>query len=267
MLSFEEYADILGLFGEISAKHLKVKVLELDRRETFEQTVNELKGMGVFSEEMLDLPLPVRLQALMELAKGEGAVAFYTATVWTKEEFGLKGFSPVFGGRLQARTEEGDGGFSPRAKGRFTGEEVEVLGLRGLTWMQGDFHPEGDVPPGLGERFLTYLIAVVIGVAFASHEEALTYSQERKAFGRPVYEYGEIKGFLDRGLSALEASRSGLLDGRPVVYQALDSALFVADKAVQIFGGYGYIAEYPVSKFFRDVRMLRSLIPAAQVQG
>lgn len=111
--------------------------------------------------------------------------------------------------------------------------------------------------------------AQAIGIGEAAFAEALKYSKERKQFGRTISEFQAIAFKLADMRMKLDASRLLLdravrimMSGKRFSMQASEAKLFaseagnwVANEAVQIHGGYGYIKEYPVERYFRDVRI------------
>jgi alkylation response protein AidB-like acyl-CoA dehydrogenase len=108
-----------------------------------------------------------------------------------------------------------------------------------------------------------------IGIAQAALDEAIKYSKVRKQFGQSIsnfqaiqFKIAEMATRLDAG--RLLAYRAAMLkdDGKPCHREASMSKLFcsqmanhVCNEAVQIHGGYGYIKEYPVERYFRDARV------------
>ncbi|WP_243322551.1 acyl-CoA dehydrogenase family protein [Geothrix sp. SG200] len=111
--------------------------------------------------------------------------------------------------------------------------------------------------------------ALGLGMAQGAFEEALRYSKIRHTFGRPLADHQGIQFKLaDMGME-IEAARlliyraAGLKDaGLPYAKAASMAKLYssevacrVADQAVQILGGYGYIKDYPVEKYYRDVKL------------
>jgi short-chain 2-methylacyl-CoA dehydrogenase len=114
------------------------------------------------------------------------------------------------------------------------------------------------------------IAAMGVGGAQGAFEAALKYSQERKQFGRPIGKF-QINAFkLADMATEIEAARNLLYkacwlkdNGKPFGKEAAMSKLYasevmkrVAHEAVQIYGGYGLMEEYPVAKFYRDQRLL-----------
>jgi alkylation response protein AidB-like acyl-CoA dehydrogenase len=108
-----------------------------------------------------------------------------------------------------------------------------------------------------------------IGIARSALEEAIKYSKARKQFGQPIANFQAIQFKIAEMGTKLDAGRllayraAWLKDkGKPCHREASMSKLFcthmanyVANEAVQIHGGYGYIKEYPVERYFRDARV------------
>ena len=120
-----------------------------------------------------------------------------------------------------------------------------------------------------------------LGLAQGAYEEALQYSKDRKQFGRPLKDFQAISFMLADMATEIEAARELIYStavkkdaGDPEAsklcamskYFASEMANRVAYKAVQIFGGYGYINEYKVERFYRDARILTIYEGTTQVQ-
>jgi len=113
------------------------------------------------------------------------------------------------------------------------------------------------------------IAALSIGTALGAYDAALAYSKHRKQFGRFISEFQAIQHKLVDMATGIEASRlltyraAALKDqGRRVTRDSAMAKLFasetavrVCDEALQIHGGYGFIKDYPVEKFYRDVKL------------
>lgn len=113
------------------------------------------------------------------------------------------------------------------------------------------------------------IAALSIGMAQGAYDAALKYAKMRKQFGRPISEFQAIQHKLVDMAMKLDASRlmtyraARMIDaGKRVTREsamaklfASESAVSIANEAVQIHGGYGFIKDYPVEKFYRDVKL------------
>ena len=113
------------------------------------------------------------------------------------------------------------------------------------------------------------IAALSIGMAQGAYDAALRYSKLRKQFGRPISEFQAIQHKLVDMAVDIDAARllnyraAWMLDrGQRVTRESAMAKLFaseaavrIANEAVQIHGGYGFIKDYPVEKFYRDVKL------------
>jgi alkylation response protein AidB-like acyl-CoA dehydrogenase len=113
------------------------------------------------------------------------------------------------------------------------------------------------------------IAALSVGLAQGAYEAALRYSKQRKQFGRPISEFQAIQNKLADMATTIDAARlltyrAGYLKdkGERVTKESAMAKLFasetavrVADEALQIHGGYGFIKDYPVEKYYRDVKL------------
>jgi hypothetical protein len=112
------------------------------------------------------------------------------------------------------------------------------------------------------------MAALSVGIARGCLEEGLKYAKARQAFGRPIAEYQAIQWKLADMATEVDAARlllwqaTSLKDAdQPFTKEASYAKLFAAEvamkaatEAVQIHGGYGYIKEFPVERYFRDAK-------------
>ena len=113
------------------------------------------------------------------------------------------------------------------------------------------------------------IAAYCLGMAQGAYEVALRYSKERFAFGKPISAFQAIQFKLADMATKIEAARllvyqaASLKDAGQNVNKisamaklyASEAAVWVANEAVQILGGYGYVKEYPAEKFYRDAKL------------
>ncbi len=140
--------------------------------------------------------------------------------------------------------------------------------------------PEENLLGPRGEGFQQFLrvldigrigvAAMGVGLAQGALDQALAYARERRAFGRPISKFQSIQAKLADLATELEAARlltykaawlkdqdrSFALTAAQAKLKSGRLAVWAADEAVQVHGGYGYIEEYPVCRFYRDAKIL-----------
>ncbi len=130
------------------------------------------------------------------------------------------------------------------------------------------------------EKGRIHVAAVCVGVAQRILDDALRYAVERKQFGQPIADFQLVQAMLADSKAELYAAECMTLDaackrdeGLNVTTEASCSKMFasemcgrVADRAVQILGGAGYLSEYGIERFYRDVRLFRLYEGTTQIQ-
>jgi acyl-CoA dehydrogenase len=130
------------------------------------------------------------------------------------------------------------------------------------------------------DRGRLHIGAVATGAAERLIDESLRYAADRKQFGEPIANFQLIQAMLADSKTEAYAARCMIVDaarkrdeGKDITVEASASKLFatemvgrVADRAVQIHGGSGYIQEYAVERFYRDVRLFRLYEGTSQIQ-
>jgi acyl-CoA dehydrogenase len=144
------------------------------------------------------------------------------------------------------------------------------------------------------DRGRLHISAVCVGVAERLIADCVAYASERKQFGKPIAEHQLIQAMIADSKTEALAARALVLEtaaakdaldqaaargadgpahGKDVVLESAAAKLFasqmvgrVADRAVQIFGGAGYIADYGIERLYRDVRLFRIYEGTSQIQ-
>jgi len=199
---------------------------------------------------------------------GSGETAVVTAI--TNKEAGKKGISAFI-------LEKGMPGF-------IAGKKENKLGMRASETVQLTFEncevPEENLLGEEGMGFINAMqileggrisiAAVSLGVAQGCLDASLKYSQERHQFGKPLSAFQATQFKLAEMKTNIEAARLLTMraakmkdDGLPNIREAAMAKLFASEiaekassEAVQIYGGYGYVKDYPVEKYYRDVKLL-----------
>jgi alkylation response protein AidB-like acyl-CoA dehydrogenase len=113
------------------------------------------------------------------------------------------------------------------------------------------------------------IAALALGMARGAYEAALAYSKQREQFGKPISEFQAVQHMLAEMGTRLDAASllvyraawmkdQGMkttLESSMAKLYASEIGVYVADRALQIFGGYGYVKDFPVEKFYRDMKL------------
>ncbi len=182
--------------------------------------------------------------------------------------------------------------------GFLVGKEEDKLGLRGSSTCELIFEDcRVPVANRLGEEDQGFKIAMsnldagrisiaaqALGIAEAAYEAALEYAKTRQQFGQPIANFQGIRWMLADMATRIEASRllmynAALAKDRAektgeryskeaamAKLYASETASWVTDLAIQIHGGYGYIKDYPVERYYRDARITRIYEGTSEVQ-
>ncbi len=119
-----------------------------------------------------------------------------------------------------------------------------------------------------------------VGMARAAFEAALVYARERESFGKPLFEHQAVQFRLSEMAMQIEAARQLILHaasmkdaGLPCLKEAAMAKLFasemaerVVSAAMQVFGGYGYVADFPIERIYRDVRVCQIYEGTSDIQ-
>jgi acyl-CoA dehydrogenase len=130
------------------------------------------------------------------------------------------------------------------------------------------------------DRGRLHISAVCVGVAERLIADCVKYATERKQFGKAISEHQLIQGMIADSKTEALVARAMVLEtaaakdaGKDVVMESAAAKYFasemvgrVADRAVQIYGGAGYIADYGIERLYRDVRLFRIYEGTSQIQ-
>jgi alkylation response protein AidB-like acyl-CoA dehydrogenase len=183
---------------------------------------------------------------------------------------------------------------TPDLPGFRVGRKEDKLGLRSSPTVQLHFD-EMRVPAAnlLGDPSHGFIYAMqslehgrlgisaqAIGIARAALEVAVAYAAERRQFGKPIKEFQAIQFKLADMATRVTASRALLYAaaaakdrGEPMTQfasmsklMASDTAMSVTTEAIQILGGYGYVTDYPVERYFRDAKVTQIYEGTSEIQ-
>ncbi|HNV77022.1 MAG TPA: acyl-CoA dehydrogenase family protein [Gemmatimonadaceae bacterium] len=183
---------------------------------------------------------------------------------------------------------------TPDMPGFSVGKKEDKMGLRGSETTQLVFD-ELRVPAAnlLGQEGMGFVYAMQsldngrlgiaaqsIGIARAALEHSVRYAAERKQFGKAIKEFQAIQFKLADMSTRVAASRALLYAaaaakdrGQPITQfgsmsklMASETAMWVTTQAIQIFGGYGYVKDYPVERLFRDAKVTEIYEGTSEIQ-
>ncbi len=179
--------------------------------------------------------------------------------------------------------------------GHIEGKAIPTIGYRGMHSYEVSFEdyfvPDENLiggEEGLGKGFYMQMAgfsggrlqtaARALGVMQAAFESALRYSDERKVFGKPIFEYGMTQWKIARMAMIIQACRQltyhcaelmdkgeGQMEASLVKFYASRISEWIAREAMQIHGGYGYAEEYAVSRYYVDARVFSIFEGAEEV--
>jgi butyryl-CoA dehydrogenase len=205
--------------------------------------------------------------------------------------FGVTDKSLGYRGTTALLVEKGTPGFS-------VGKEENKLGIRAADTSELVFEDcRVPVANRLGEEGQGFKIAMTdldagrisvaaqaLGIAEAAYEAALEYAKAREQFGQPIAKFQGIQWMLADMATRIEASRlliynaalakdrakgSGARYSKEAAMAKLyasETASWVTDLAIQIHGGYGYVKDYPVERYYRDARVTRIYEGTSEIQ-
>jgi alkylation response protein AidB-like acyl-CoA dehydrogenase len=183
---------------------------------------------------------------------------------------------------------------TPDLPGFHVGKKEDKMGLRASPTVQLNFDgmrvPAENLLGTAGQGFVYAMrsldngrlgiAAQALGIARAALDASLDYAAERKQFKRPIREFQAIqfkladmasriasaRALLHATAAAKDRGESTTLHGSMSKLLASETAMYVTTEAVQIFGGYGYVKEYPVEKYFRDAKVTEIYEGTSEIQ-
>jgi alkylation response protein AidB-like acyl-CoA dehydrogenase len=183
---------------------------------------------------------------------------------------------------------------TPDLPGFHVGKKEDKMGLRASPTVQlnfdGMYVPEANLLGLEGQGFVYAMrsldngrlgiAAQALGIARAALNASLDYAAERKQFGKPIKDFQAIQFKLADMASRISSARSLLhltalakdrgesttLYGSMSKLLASETAMWATNQAVQIFGGYGYVKDYPVERLFRDAKITEIYEGTSEIQ-
>ena len=167
--------------------------------------------------------------------------------------------------------------------GFFSGKKEDKLGMRASETAELIFDNckvhENNILGKVGDGFIQAMkvldggrisiAALSLGIAKGAYQSALKYSQERKQFGKPIFDFQAIAFKLADMATKIEASelliynssflknnlKSMTKEGSMAKYYSSEIAVEISSEAVQILGGYGFTKDFPVERYYRDSKL------------
>ncbi|KGM96787.1 acyl-CoA dehydrogenase [Clostridium novyi A str. 4552] len=300
ILAVEELAKKCGTTSIILSAHVSLCASVIDAFGTEEQKKKYLpelcsgKKLGAFGLTEPNAGTDASGQQTVAVKQGDkyilngqkifitngGVADVFIAFAMTDKSKGTKGISAFI-------VEKGFKGFS-------IGKVEDKLGIRASSTTELIFE-DCEVPAenligkegrGFGIAMKTLdggrigVSAQALGIAEGALEEAVEYMKERKQFGKQLYKFQGMGWMAAECKAKIEAARYlvykaayNKMTGKPYTVEAATAKLFAADtamevatKAVQMFGGYGYTKDYPVERMFRDAKITEIYEGTSQVQ-
>ena len=183
---------------------------------------------------------------------------------------------------------------TPDLPGFHVGKKEQKMGLRASPTVQLNFDglrvPAANLLGEEGQGFVYAMrsldngrlgiAAQAVGIAQAALDASLDYAAERKQFGKPIREFEAIqfkladmgariaaaRALLHATAAQKDRGESTTLNGSMSKLLASETAMWVTTQAVQIFGGYGYVKDYPVEKLFRDAKITEIYEGTSEIQ-
>ena len=183
---------------------------------------------------------------------------------------------------------------TPDLPGFHVGKKEDKMGLRASPTVQLNFDglrvPAANLLGDEGQGFVYAMrsldngrlgiAAQAIGIARAALDASLDYAAERRQFGQPIKEFQAIqfklanmgariacaRALLHATAAAKDRGESTTMHGSMCKLLASETAMFVTTEAIQIFGGYGYVTDYPVEKLFRDAKITEIYEGTSEIQ-
>lgn len=174
------------------------------------------------------------------------------------------------------------------------GKLEDKLGIKGSATCQVIFEdtpvPKANMLGEIGDGFKVAMVtldggrigiaAQAVGIAQGAWNHAFRYSKERHAFGKPIGEFQAIQHMLAEMQTEIDAARlltyhaaNGKDRGEKYTQEAAHAKLYAAEvamrstvKCVQIFGGYGYVTDYPVERYMRDAKITEIYEGTSEIQ-